>query len=169
MENENFSDEDQCQHMYTLEFFAYIFFGIRETSTRKIPSRKMSTNQTHLWKISTQKTPTWNIPTHVFKYIHPSFLIFFFFHYCHHYHWYYLDCFVILCFKSAEVFKFESISQNEGLSEERQLMKSVGIFQMIIFWVAIFRRGFSRGEFDGWEFLGWVFSRGDFHRTIFFI
>ena len=40
------------------------------------------------------------------------------------------------------------------LSEERHLMKWVGIFQMGIFWVGIFRGegGFPRGEFDGWEF-----------------
>ena len=70
-------------------------------------------------------------PTHVFKYLHPSFLTFF--HYCHHYHCYYVkDCFAILfckdcvarlfC-KGAEVFMFVNIRQNEGLSEERQLMK----------------------------------------------
>ena len=34
----------------------------------------------------------------------PEFLNFLFFHYCHRHHWYYLkDCFVILCFKSAEI------------------------------------------------------------------
>ena len=38
---------------------------------------------------------------------------------------------------------------DEVLSEERQLMKWVGIFQ-----VEIFRGCFSRGEFDGWEFSG---------------
>ena len=41
LENEDFSDEEQCQWMYTWEFFAYTFFGIRET-----PTRKISTNQT---------------------------------------------------------------------------------------------------------------------------
>ena len=38
---------------------------------------------------------------------------------------------------------------DEVLSEERQLMKWVGIFQ-----VGIFRGEFSRGEFDGWKFSG---------------
>ena len=28
LENENFSDEDQCQYLYTWKFFAYIFFHI---------------------------------------------------------------------------------------------------------------------------------------------
>ena len=44
---------------------------------------------------------------------------------------------------------------DEVLSEERQLMKWVGIFLVEIFWVGILREGggeFSRGEFDGWEF-----------------
>ena len=95
LENEDFSDEDQCQCMYTWEFFAYIFFGIRKTPTRKIPTWEISTNQTPpwqipAWKIPTQKTPAWNIFTHVFKYSNPSFL--FFFHYC--YHWYYLSLYV---------------------------------------------------------------------------
>ena len=97
------------------------------------------------------------------EYSHPSFVVFFFFHYCHRYHWYYLkDCFVNLCFKSAEVFTLVKICQNEVLSEERQLMKWVGKFQMRIFWVAILLGEFSRGEFDGWEFFGWEFPRGEF-------
>ena len=67
LEYEDFS-EDQCHCMYTWEFFAYIYFGIRKTPT---------------WKISTNQAPPgesspWNIPTHVFKYSHPSFLIYFF-------------------------------------------------------------------------------------------
>ena len=95
-----------------------------------------------------------NIPTRVF---------YFFYYYCHHYHWYYLkDCFVILCFKSAEVFTFVNSCQNEVLSEERQLMKWVGIFQVRIFWVAVFWGGFSRGKFYGWEFLEWALPRGKF-------
>ena len=44
-----------------------------------------------------------------------------------------------------------NICQNEVLSEERQLMKWVGIFRVKIFWVG-FRGEFSREEFDGWEF-----------------
>ena len=85
------------------------------------------------WKIS-----IWIISTHVFNYSLPSFLIFF--HYCYSYHWYYLkDCFVILCFKNAEVFTFVKICQNEMLIKERHLMKQGGIFQVIIFWVAIFQ------------------------------
>ena len=38
------------------------------------------------------------------------------------------------------------------LSEERQLLKWVGIFQVGIF----------RGEFDGWGFSWWEFSQGEF-------
>ena len=38
------------------------------------------------------------------------------------------------------------------LSEERQLLKWVGIFQVGIF----------RGEFDGWGFSRWEFSQGEF-------
>ena len=54
-------------------------------------------------KISAQKIPTWSIHSQIFKYSHMGFLNCFVF-YCHRYHWYYLkDCFVILCFKSAEV------------------------------------------------------------------
>ena len=56
-----------------------------------------------------------------------------------------------------------NICQNEGLSEERQLMKWVGIFQVRIFWVAFFQGGgVSSGEFDVWEFLGWGFPREEF-------
>ena len=103
---------------------------------------------------SSRKIPTWNIPTHVFKYFHSSFLNFLFFHYCHRYRWYYLkDCFVILCFKSPEAFTLVNICQNEVVSEERQLMKWVGIFQM-----RIFLREFSRGKIDWWEFSRWEFS-----------
>ena len=55
-----------------------------------------------------------------------------------------------------------NICQNEVLSEERQLMKWMGIFRVRIFWVRIFRGEFSREEFDRWEF-----SRGggDFSRS----
>ena len=76
---------------------------------RKTPTRKILTHQAPHWKIPTrkiptQKIPTWNIPTHVSKIFPPEFLNFLFFHYCHCHHWHYLkDCFVILCFKSAEV------------------------------------------------------------------
>ena len=44
LKNKDFSDEDQCQCMYTLEFFAYIFFGIRKTPTPKICERQKSKN-----------------------------------------------------------------------------------------------------------------------------
>ena len=47
---------------------------------------------------------------------------------------------------------------NPVLSEEKQLMKWVGIFQ-----VGNFRGGFSRGEFDEWEFSGWEFSWNQKH------
>ena len=42
---------------------------------------------------------------------------------------------------------------DEALSE-RQLIKWVGIFQVGISWVRIFRGEFSEGEFDRWEFSG---------------
>ena len=49
---------------------------------------------------------------------------------------------------------------DEVLSEERQLMKWVGIFQVGLSWVRIFRREkFSRRKFDGWEFFGRDFPR----------
>ena len=103
----------------------------------KFPPIKLPPGEFPHWKIPNQKIPTWNIPTHVFKYSH---LVFF--HYCRRYHWYYLkDYFIILCFKSAEVFTFVKICQNKVLSEERELMKWVGIFQERNFWVAIFRGG----------------------------
>ena len=83
------------------------------------------------------------------------------FHYCYRYHWYYLKVrFVVLCFKSAEVFTFVKICQKEVLSEERQLMKWVEILWVRIFWVAIFWGMFSRREFDGWEFYRWELPRG---------
>ena len=144
LENEDFHDEDQCQCMYTWELFAYAFFSIRKTST-------------------------WNIPTHFFKYSQPSFLIFFFFNYWHHYHYYYLkDYFVIPWFKSAEVFTFVNICQNEGLSEKIELRKWVGIFQVRIFRVVIFWVGFSRGSLMGGNFSSGNCSGGHFHRYIFF-
>ena len=36
LESEDFSNEDECQYMYTWEFFAYIFFGIKKAPTLKI-------------------------------------------------------------------------------------------------------------------------------------
>ena len=39
-----------------------------------------------------------------------------------------------------------NICQNEGLSEERQLMTWVGIFQVRIFWVASFQGGILQWE-----------------------
>ena len=48
------------------------------------------------------------------EYSHPSFQKFFF-HYCRHYHWYYLtDCFLIICFKSAEVFTLWTFVKTKG-------------------------------------------------------
>ena len=64
---------------------------------------------------------------------------------------------------------FVNIRQNEGLSEERQLMKWVGIIQVRIFWEAIFREDFPGGSLMGGSFLGRNSSGEDFHRTIFFI
>ena len=86
----------------------------------------------HLWKI-----PTWNIPAHAFKYSRPSFLAFFFFSL--------LLPLSLICFKSAEIFTFVKICQNEVLSKKRQLMKWVGIRRVRIFWVAIFRGEIFQG------------------------
>ena len=85
--------------------------------------------------------------------------------------WYYLkDCFVILCFKSAEVFTFVKICQSEVLSEERQLMKWVGIFQVRIFWVVVFCGwNFPARSLIGGNFLGGNSPRADFPGNIFFI
>ena len=122
----------------TLENFSHIFSSVSWTPTRKISANQTLPWWILPWKIFTQNIPTWTIPTHVFKHFHTSFL--FFFHYCHRYQWYYLtDCFVILCFKRTEVFKFVNICQNKVLSEEKKLMKWVGIFQVRIFWEVIFR------------------------------
>ena len=109
------------------------FFGIR-----KNPIQKISIYQTSLWKISTQKIPTWNIPTYVFKCSHPSMVIFIFFFII-------VATIIDITFKSAEVFTFVKICQNKVLSEERKLMKWVGVFQVRISWVATFRGKFSRG------------------------
>ena len=149
LENKDFSDEDQRQCMYTWGFFTYIFFSIRKTPTQKISA--------------------WNVPTDAFKYSHQS--LFFFFIIVTVIIWYYLkDCFVILCFKSAEVFTFVKICQSEVLSEERQLMKWVGIFQVRIFWVVIFCGwNFPARSLIGGNFLGGNSPRADFPGNIFFI
>ena len=142
----------------TLEKSSHIiFFSIR----------KISTSQTLPWWIPPGKFPPGIFPPMFLNITARVFYFFFFFHYCYCYHWYYLkDCFVILFFKSAEVFTFVKICQNEFLSEERQLMKWVGILKVRIFLVAVFReRGFSKGEFDGWGRPPEIF----FPRTIFFI
>ena len=129
---------------------------------KKIVLGKFPRENSHPEKSQPSSSPlensSWNIPTHVLKYFHSSFLNVLFFHYCHRYHWYYLkECFVILCFKSAEVFTFANICQNEVLSKEKQLMKWVGIFQ-----VGIFRGEFSRGRLMDGNFPG-----RNFPRTIF--
>ena len=46
-------------------------------------------------------------------------------------------------------------------SEERQLMKWVGIFQVGIFWMGIFR-----GNFPGGSLMGGNFPGGNFPRTV---
>ena len=100
LENKDFCDKDQWQCMYTWEFFVYIFFGIRKT-----PTQTIATNQTFPWWVPPGKFPLGIFPP-MFLNI-PARACNFFFHYCYRYHWYYLkDCFVILCFKSAEVFTF---------------------------------------------------------------
>ena len=78
-------------------------FNKVELPPGKFPPIKLPPGKFHP-KIPTQKIPTRKVPNHVFKCSHPGFFIFLFFHYHHSRHWYYLkDCFVILCFKSAEV------------------------------------------------------------------
>ena len=62
-----------------------------------------------------------------------------------------LYCNIETCFKS-EVFTFVNMCQKEVLSEGRQSMKWVAIFQKRIFWVALFSGGIFQGEFNGWEF-----------------
>ena len=66
LENEDFSDEDQCQCMYTWEFFAYIFCGIRKT--------QMSFTLENF-------NLEYSDPFYFF-----FFIFFFFFHYCHRHH-----------------------------------------------------------------------------------
>ena len=53
------------------------------------------------------------------------------------------------------------------LSEEKHLMKSMGILQLGISWVEIFRGRFSREEFDEWEFSGAGVLEGNFLKTVF--
>ena len=154
MENDNFSDEDQFQCMYTWKFFAYIFSGNRKTLTRKISTNKTPPWWIPSWKIPIQIFPTWNIPTHVFKYSHPSSLFFS------------LsplslillkDCFVILCFKSGEVFAFVKTCQNKvkkgnqwnGWGYLRREFSGWGIFHGGIWWVGISGEGIPQ---RGWEF-----------------
>ena len=63
--------------------------------------------------------------------------------------------FCVLSFKSAEVFTFVKICQNNLLNEERKWVKWVEIFQARIFWVAIFRGGsFPRGSLMGGNVFG---------------
>ena len=157
--------------MYSWEFLTY-FFRYQEISHPENFHQSNSLLVNSALENSHQKTPTCNIPTHVFKYSRPSFLIFLFFSLLSPLSLVLLKRrFLILCYKSAEVFTFLNICQNEVLSEERQLMKWVGIFQVIIFWVAMFRGG---GDFPGVSLMGRKFSGGNssggtFHRTIFFI
>ena len=110
------------------------------------------------WKI-----PTWNVSTHVFKYSHSRFLTFF----------------SLLLLLSLKLLKrrfcnfmfWKCWSQNKVLSDETQLMKWMGIFQVRIFWVVIFRWGreFSRGSLMGGNFSGGNSPGGNFPRAIFFI
>ena len=50
-----------------------------------------------------------------------------------------------------KIVREEIVKKDNG----KKLKKWMGIFQMRIFWVGIFRGKFSRGEFDGLEFSGW--------------
>ena len=113
----------------TLENFSHLFSLVSgKFQTGKFPPVKLPPGK---FPLAIFPHVFLNIPARVFK---------FFLHYCYRYHWYYLkDCFVIVCSKSAEVFMFVKICQNEVLSEERQLMKWVVIIQVRIFWVPIFR------------------------------
>ena len=147
LENEDFSDEDQCQCMYTWEFFAYSFFGIRKT-----PIRKISTNQTSPWWI-----PPGIFPPMFLKI--PGRVFWFFFHYCYRYHWYYLkDCFVILFQKWLGLYVCENLSK--GSVKWKKIINEMGGDILVrIFCVAIFRRE---------VFLGgvWIFRVGIFRAGI---
>ena len=46
----------------------------------------------------------------------------------------------------------EILFMEEVLSEERQLTKWVGIFQVEISWVGVFRKGFPGGDLKGGNF-----------------
>ena len=80
LEIEDFSDEDQCQCMYTWEFLVY-FFPYHENShpENSNPENFHQSNSPlvnfHL-ENSHPETATWNIPIHSFKYSHTSFLFF---------------------------------------------------------------------------------------------
>ena len=81
----------------------YRWYGIRKTPTRKIPTHQTPPAKFPPGIFPPRKFPPGlfpptflNIPTRVLKF-------FVFFHHCHRRHWYYLkDCFVTLCFKSAD-------------------------------------------------------------------
>ena len=81
LEIEDFSDEDQCQCMYTWEFLVY-FFPYHENShpENSNPENFHQSNSPLVnspLENSHPETATWNIPIHIFKYSHTSFLFFF--------------------------------------------------------------------------------------------
>ena len=165
LENEDFSDEDQCQCLCTWEFFAHIFLCFR-----KNPTRKISTNQTPPWWIPPWKIPTWNIFSTMFSNISTQ-VFSFFFHYRHRYHWCYLkDCFVILCFKSfydCKNLSKQNVQWRKAINEMGGNIPSESFMGGNL--TSGGREWFSRGKSDGLHFSGGNFPGGNFPRTIFFI
>ena len=80
------------------------FYGYQENSHPENSHPSSSSLENSYPENSHPENSHLEYSTHVSKIFPPEFLNFLFFHYCHCHHWYYLkDCFVILCFKSAEV------------------------------------------------------------------
>ena len=90
-------------------FFAFCMYARLVWVSGKLPPGKFPPIKLPLGKFPPGKFPPRKSPPGIFP---PMFLniptgvfyFFVFFYFCHRHHWYYLkDCFVILCFKSAEV------------------------------------------------------------------
>ena len=83
LEIEDFSDEDQCQCMYTWEFLAYFFLYHENSHPENSNPENFHQSNSPLvnspLENSHPETATWNIPIHIFKYSHTSFLFFSFF------------------------------------------------------------------------------------------
>ena len=126
----------------TLENSSHIFFSVSgklppgKFQPGKFPRIKLPPGKFPLGKFRPRKLPLGifspmflNIPTRVFYFF-----------------------FIIATIDFTQVFTFVNISQKERLSEERQLMKWLGIIQVRIFWVAIFRGNFPGGSLMGGNF-----------------